>query len=613
MEDKKVNINIGYEKLTQEEINSHKNFGKVYQTYVSTGVKPMKVAKKFPYTKLLIVATVSTVVTVGVWKYKSSSHQNGKTPATAKTSPSSTNKAVAKTHDSLKRKFIHPPLKGVDVPYMSYNVQSSKGGMFTYKKSKITIPANAFCDENGKDVSGDVKINYREFHDAIDFFVSGIPMTYDSAGKTYNFESAGMLDIQGTLNGKPVFIKPGKDIQIAMSSFQTGTKYNVYKLDTIQKNWAYQGKSNYKMEKAQKTVIKKQVNIAIQQFSAKDTIAVKQKIDVVKQEEKKLEAEKPLPPVKTNEQNYKCIIDVDSSEFPELAVYKNVKFEVDPSNKDYNPKWATTEWTDAKLTRKGSSEDYIFTVSKGNIKHDILVHPTFEGQDYKVALKEYNQKYAQYQTKLDKKIEEEKKQKEAYEKMMAEFKKKEAEESEKRLEIQKQNELLEAKNEKVRQENARLAAEYQEKNSRSIEKQKQLLEEEEARRLVQNNVINYLNIKQFGIINCDNPDMLPQGAQLIPTYVDDKKDNLNNTTVFMVRKDRNQIIEFYPGHYCNFNPLERNFAWAVTPDHKIAIYSEEEFSKINKTKGEFTFEMTVLNNAFASEDDVREALKPYMD
>lgn len=40
-----------------------------------------------------------------------------------------------------------------------------------------------------------VKITYREFADPIDFFVSGIPMEYDSAGRKYNFESSGMCEI----------------------------------------------------------------------------------------------------------------------------------------------------------------------------------------------------------------------------------------------------------------------------------------------------------------------------------------------------------------------------------------------------------------------------------
>lgn len=589
MKDKKPNINVGYEKLSKEEITSHKNFGKVYQSYTALGVKPMQVAKKYPFTKMIVVATVTvTAVAVGVWKYKSTTQQTAKKQTASQTAHPNTG---TKSTITQKKPFIHPPIKGANVPYSSYKVESSKGGIYTYNKSKITIPANAFCDENGKDVNGTVQINYREFHDAIDFFVSGIPMTYDSAGSTYNFESAGMLDMQGTLNGKPVYIKPGKTIQVAMSSVQTGTKYNVYKLDTAKKNWTYVEKSKYQLQQSKTTTVKKDIIINIQQLKKQDSLSTAKNIAAIKQEEKKLEAEKPVPPVKAKDNNYTFSIDADKKDFPELSVYENLMFEVDPSDKEYDPNWVKSVWTDAKLTRGKNSNDYIFTVSKGDIKHDIFIHPVFQGKDYEVATKEYNQKFSDYQVKLEAKKEEEKKEKEAYWAKVAEMEKKQEQAMNERLAtIQKEKEA-DAKNKADAQA--------------SMQKQYQ-------KTMVQNNVINYLTLNNFGVWNCDNPNSLPEGASLTPFYTDVLKEDLNGTNIYLIRKDKNSIITFYPGHKCSFDPSERNLAWAVTPDGKLAIYTEDDFSQITKKSGDFTFVMKVLDNDITDYASVKEALKPYM-
>src|ERR1017187_213247 len=90
---------------------------------------------------------------------------------------------------------------------------------------------NSFVDESGKLLNGEIELRYREFHDAFDFFVAGIPMTYDSAGVRYQFASAGMMEMQAYQNGKKVNMATGKSINIELASNYKGTEYNLYKLD----------------------------------------------------------------------------------------------------------------------------------------------------------------------------------------------------------------------------------------------------------------------------------------------------------------------------------------------------------------------------------------------
>jgi len=88
--------------------------------------------------------------------------------------------------------FVAPPIAGVDIADTIWSVNAASGQDFIYATgSVVRIPANAFTDSTGKVVDGPVEIRYREFHDPASIFIAGIPMTYDSSGQQYHFESAG--------------------------------------------------------------------------------------------------------------------------------------------------------------------------------------------------------------------------------------------------------------------------------------------------------------------------------------------------------------------------------------------------------------------------------------
>ena len=154
---------------------------------------------------LISIATVAVVVSIASVKY----------PLKENNSTAAENK-------------VKPPLKNVNVNFENYLVDANQKTILKYQTgSIIKIPNDAFVDKNGKPVFGKVIIKYREFHDPADFFVSGIPMTYDSAGVQYHFESAGMLEILAFQKGKPVFVDPAKKIVIEMVSSQGDDKYNI--------------------------------------------------------------------------------------------------------------------------------------------------------------------------------------------------------------------------------------------------------------------------------------------------------------------------------------------------------------------------------------------------
>jgi len=153
--------------------------------------------------------------------------------------------AIAKKPFYLANKLVRPPVMAWDISKVLYSVKAENGGTLKYKTgTNLYVPKDAFVDELGKKVKGDVQIDYREFKDPLDFLFSGIPMTYDSGGATHTFESAGMFDIAASQNGKEIFLAKNKHLKMDFVSTDSSTSYNFYVLDESKGTWANKGKTD---------------------------------------------------------------------------------------------------------------------------------------------------------------------------------------------------------------------------------------------------------------------------------------------------------------------------------------------------------------------------------
>ncbi len=102
--------------------------------------------------------------------------------------------------------------------------------------TEIIIPENAFVTKDGKVVKGEVDFSVEEFKNATDIFLSGLPMTYDSAGVSYTFASAGMMELRAYSKGEELDLAPDKQLEIKMTSEQEGN-FNLYSLDDSTGAW----------------------------------------------------------------------------------------------------------------------------------------------------------------------------------------------------------------------------------------------------------------------------------------------------------------------------------------------------------------------------------------
>jgi len=149
-----------------------------------------------------------------------------------------------KNEGLVDKPFINPPFPALNPVAENFTITAEKGGTLEYKTgSIITIPSNIWVDKEGKNITGEIKIKYREFHDAYDIFLAGVPMAYDTASVKQNLQTAGMFELTAFSGENEVFMKENSKINVKMASFDENADYNFYTLDENAKNWAYKGTS----------------------------------------------------------------------------------------------------------------------------------------------------------------------------------------------------------------------------------------------------------------------------------------------------------------------------------------------------------------------------------
>jgi len=153
-----------------------------------------------------------------------------------------------KSDNKNNTQFIKPPIAGVNIAMEEMRIDPNKTNVLKplhSAGSTITIPAGAIINPNGSAVKGKVTIKYREFHDAADLFVSGIPMEMKTNRKTEHFETAGMFEIRAEdAYGNALAVNPDMGITVRMGSFNSDSSFRFFHLDEQAQNWTYQGEAD---------------------------------------------------------------------------------------------------------------------------------------------------------------------------------------------------------------------------------------------------------------------------------------------------------------------------------------------------------------------------------
>jgi len=166
-----------------------------------------------------------------------------------------------KTGDSVSNKLIiKAPIPELDIKFEAFDLDNSKEQVLkTRSGSQIRIPKDAIVGKDGNAVGGNIKIKYREFHDAVDIFLSGIPMDYNAQGEKRTMQTAGMFELRAEQNGELLQVASGKTIGVRMASFEAGNDYSFFHLDESGKGWEFLD-NNYEIEvNVEKEKLKKSI------------------------------------------------------------------------------------------------------------------------------------------------------------------------------------------------------------------------------------------------------------------------------------------------------------------------------------------------------------------
>lgn len=576
-------FNLNRPPIDDEEIRKRQDFDALVKAFKEKSLKQAQgdeswwKNKKISYTGVIAGITVICTITY-LSISKSASTKNTKTNA------ANTTQQIQQKSNPKPTAFINPPSAKLVTPYSKYRINAEKGAELKHKDgSRISIPKHALVDKNGKQLVGEVTIEYKEMKDLGDVICNGIPMRYDSAGKSYDLETAGMFDIRAYQNGEPVFIKPGEELSLHFASTNPEDRFNQYYLDTLKRNWVYLKRDDLpKQEPAlaaeESPKLQNKKTLAIQR---EIEVVIPQKIDsITKRYQQATKALKPVhAPAKPQEATGKrpeFVIDADLKDFPELAAYQNTLFEVGSENKNYSKAMHEITWTDVKLLpgpQKG--KNYILQLRYRTKTEELVVYPVLKGEDYEKAMVQYQYQFHSYESL-----------------------RKEREEKERRLQSE-----LQAKQDAYLARQAQLQKELDAEQIRlrnAMENQRMReLNAGFASATVSGKVERVFRINRFGIYNSDCPHSASEAKELKPVFVIRNKGNIVVPQYIYLVNHNTKTVNAYQSHNNILYTDGEAYSFCLFRNGSVFVSQKAVLSELKLTpKAEFA-----VNAVDGGEDD----------
>lgn len=570
------NIKINPPQPSSEDIAKHQDFDALLAQFKETPQpEESKPERKSRVIWLRYAATAAAVIILAVMVHGLLQGENG----------------LSEEQYFASQPFINPPLDDIKPTFASTKINANQGGVYEYKNgSKLIVPAAAFRNTDGKLVEGEVEIEYREMHDYVDFFLSGIPMTYDSAGTKYVLESAGMIEIIAKQNGQPLKMQPGKEIKVELISYismprlNVNPKYNIYKLNASTRSWEYRNIDNIQIiedledegfENEELNILKTNYQSSISRITSAEEQAIKELETTIGM------PIKPTRPVRANKDQFSFDLDISENASPvvkELGEkYQNIIWHISPNSPDVNTNAFRVEWESMDLKPLNDGQDFELILMNSDYQERVIVTPALSGNEFTQAISIYNVAMETYRNAL---------------------RAREVAFEENRNKISEKYTL---QKEETKNEFAKIIEEWRSKNQN----------DPSLNQLVRKKIINRFVATEFGVWNCDRP-IHPDDLEIEADFELEEGAEVTDEIAYLVNKNRNTIVRIYAkdGAKVNFDQKSDNLMWMVTKDNQIAIFRPQEFKKINQKKGgNHTFKLKVEPDALKSEEDVRKVLQ----
>ena len=279
-------------------------------------------------------------------------------------------------------KGIQKPIADIDVPFNEFTFKADSGAFIkNCNGTSLNIEPNSFEFADGSNqVSGDITIKYREFHNAMDIFKSGIPMNVTPDRNAF-LQSGGMIEVKAFSQNKELKLKQGKVIKTELAGFRPADGYNLYYLANNEK-WDDKGD------------IDNGINIR-----------KKQEMDALPDVSK--------PPVNPEDDSTQIVFDLvsDFEKFPYLEAFKNQQWKMIKEDDDSAYLWGLrVNWEHLEV-KELDKENLIFELKFTNnarkndqqVKQSFTINatPILSGARLKKAKKEFLAKIEEYNKVLE--------------------------------------------------------------------------------------------------------------------------------------------------------------------------------------------------------------------
>lgn len=465
---------------------------------------------------------------------------------------------------------IKLPFENLTIPFESFTIDPKiEQAIKVNDGSIINIPKNAFIN-NGTSIYNDsVILKYRAYKDVPEIFISGIPMTYDSLGTQYHFESAGMFEIKAyDLKGSLLSTNPESLIEVEMTSNNDNPKFNQYYLEN-DSNWAYKSSlAPYINVLSSSGVTSTNYNksIEFEKLRLKNKRQIKlaqQKLDSI------IKANIPRIPKTAHKDRYALNLKFDTNKFPRLTPFKSVLFEVNPNNPEFNLQEIKANWKDIELTK--NDNQYLLILYKNGIKRTIKVTPVISKKDTKNA-------------------------NDIYDKLLNDLKNKEE-----KLFL-KETAFMDS----LTKTNKAIEDSIKSLNFVAKTYAYELSEESKNESIV----YRVFRIEEFGIYNSDCPTNLPSGITIEhPIFVNKKESNdtLSFNKLFLAEYGSNTIYTLYNTSFkesVSYSSIQETIIWGITKKNKVAVFNFNDYEKDKN----LAMKLTAISNV-TNLDSIRNILE----
>lgn len=271
-------------------------------------------------------------------------------------------------------KSISKPLPNIAPKPTTYRISSNKENkVITELGSTITIPKDAFVDQDGNPVEGEVQIAFQEYHTASDVILSGIPMHVTTEdGSLEAFETAGMFDIAGTdTKGNELRIANNKTIRVDLATFKEDEDYNFYSYDKTKGLW----EEEYKNTPVASNSARLQLSNELEFFPT---------------------PEKPLEIKRAQSNDFVFELAIDKTNNPEFRHFDNVLWKLtDNTIEDAQLFKQTIQDPNLTCIDRDNSV-FQLTGKSGGRKVQTKVQPVLFGSNWKKAQASFNKKLSAY-------------------------------------------------------------------------------------------------------------------------------------------------------------------------------------------------------------------------